>query len=52
VALAVAPPVVQVMVTGQLPVVVREPTVQLQPTAPSVPDVVGPSPDAFDGPDL
>jgi hypothetical protein len=48
----VAPPIVQVMVTGQLPVVVREPTVQLQPTAPSAPAVVGPSPDAFDGPDL
>jgi hypothetical protein len=52
VALALVPPIVQRTVTGQLPGVVREPTVQLQDTTPLALAVLGPRPAALEGPDL
>jgi hypothetical protein len=52
VALALVPPLAQRTVTGQLPGVVRELTVQLHMTAPAAPAVLGPRPAALDGPDL
>jgi hypothetical protein len=52
VALVEDPLLVQRTVTGQLPGVVREPTVQLQDTVPLAFAFFGPSPDALDGPDL
>ena len=52
VAVALAPPLAQRTVTGQLPGVVREPTVQLQETAPLALAFFGPRPDAPEGPDL
>jgi hypothetical protein len=52
VALALVPLLVQRTVTGQLPGVVRKPTVQLQDTAPLALAFFGPRPAALDGPDL
>ena len=51
-ALAFEPPLVQRTVTGQLPGVVREPTVQLQDTVPLALAALGPRPAALEGPDL
>jgi hypothetical protein len=48
----VAPPERQVTVIGHVPSVVLRPTVHAQPTAPLSSEVAGPSPPAFDGPDL
>jgi hypothetical protein len=48
----VAPPERQVTVIGHVPSVVLRPTVHAQPTAPVSSAVAGPSPLAFDGPDL
>jgi hypothetical protein len=45
-------PFVQVTVTGQLPAVVREPTFHVQEAIPLLFAVLGPSPAAFEGPDL
>jgi hypothetical protein len=52
VALALEPPLVQRTVTGQLPGVVREPTVQLQEMVPLALAFFGPRPAALEGPDL
>src|SRR5450759_5703940 len=52
VALALVPPLAQRTVTGQLPGVVREPTVQLQDTVPLALAFFGLRPAALEGPDL
>ena len=51
-ALALVPPLAQRTVTGQLPGVVREPTVQLQDTVPLALAFFGLRPAALEGPDL
>jgi hypothetical protein len=45
-------PLVQVTVTGQLPAVVRGPTLQVQDAIPLLLAVLGPRPAAVEGPDL